>query len=93
MLIITYAESRSGRRSLDRKSNITSLSFVGGMCESSVFCKDKNGVRSVLTDAVKVRREGSSYICTDIVGRSVTLDNVILSEVDLMRHRIFFEEM
>lgn len=63
------------------------------MCESSVFFKDKNGVRSILTEAVSVRREGSSYICTDIVGRSVTLDNVVLSEVDLLRHRIFFEEM
>lgn len=63
------------------------------MCESSVFCKDRNGVRSVLTDAVSVRRSDGSYVCTDIIGRSVMLNDVVLSEVDLIRHRIFFEEL
>lgn len=57
-----------------------------------MFCTDRDGVRSVLTDAVSVRRENGHYICTDILGRSFTLEDVVLSEVDLIRHCIFFKE-
>lgn len=49
------------------------------------------GIASVMTDVVSVRKEGSSFICTNIVGESSTLNDVTMVEIDLLRHRIIFE--
>jgi len=60
LIAITLSQEQGTKVLLDRKSDITSISFVEEM--SSVFCNDSIGVRSILTKAVSVRRVGSTYI-------------------------------
>ena len=61
------------------------------MCESVVFLSTKEGLTSVMTDAMAIRNDGSSFVCVNMVGKKMVLHDVILSEVDLMRHRVIFE--
>lgn len=61
------------------------------MCESTVLLKAENGLSSVMADAVKVVLSGNQCMCTDLLGRSVTLDHVTVSEIDLLRHRVILE--
>lgn len=61
------------------------------MCESTVLLKDDIGLRSIMTDAVKVVAGDDDIVCTDLVGRSVRLDGVRVAEIDLLRHRVVLE--
>lgn len=61
------------------------------MCESTVLLKEASGLRSVMADAVRVTARENSYVCTDLLGREVRLDNVHIAEIDLLRHRVILE--
>lgn len=61
------------------------------MCESTVLLKSAEGISTVMPDAIMVRDEGGSIRCVDIIGREVTVDNVWVSEIDLLRHRVILE--
>jgi len=61
------------------------------MCESTVLMKDKDGLSTVMADAVRISFDGPRCVCTDMIGRSVPLENVRAREIDLVRHRVILE--
>jgi len=58
------------------------------MCESTVLLKSAEGISTVMPEAIMVRDLGGSIICTDILGREVTVDRAKVAEIDLLRHRV-----
>jgi predicted RNA-binding protein len=61
------------------------------VCESTVLLKGDSGLSSVMVDAVRVVVSGQGCVCTDLMGRSVPLDDVRVAEIDLLRHRVILE--
>lgn len=58
------------------------------MCESAVVLESAGGTETVMPEAAVVRVREGNVVCTDILGREVTVRNVRVSEIDLMGHRI-----
>lgn len=62
------------------------------MCQSVVLLKEGSGLTTVMTDAVLVTPDGDGTVCSNIRGERVALP-AVLSEVDLLRHRIILERI
>lgn len=62
------------------------------MCESAVFLADGEETREVMRSVTRIVMRGDDAICTDIVGESMILENVVLAEANLLSHGIVFRK-
>jgi predicted RNA-binding protein len=61
------------------------------MCESVVLLKDRRGITTIMTDAVKITPFESGVRCVNMIGEAQTLDGAMVAEMDLLRHRVMLE--
>jgi predicted RNA-binding protein len=62
------------------------------VCESAVFLVDGDVTREVMKEVTRIVMRGDDAVCTDIVGEQVVLENVVLSEANLLSHGIVFRK-
>lgn len=62
------------------------------MCESTVYLIENGKTSEVMSGATRIVMRGDDAVCTNIVGEQVTLDNVVLSEANLLSHGIVFRK-
>lgn len=58
------------------------------MCESALFLEEGDEVREVMKDLTRIVMDGSTAVCTNIIGEQVVLENVRLKEANLLSHGI-----
>jgi len=57
-----------------------------------VFLSDGEETREVMGSVTRIVMRGDDAICTDIVGESMILENVVLAEANLLSHGIVFKK-
>lgn len=58
------------------------------MCESRIVVVEGGVERTAMEEAAKIVIEDDSIICSDIMGRELKLEDMVIDTIDLMKHEI-----